>query len=251
MEKTKWVEFHIKRQTHQTEPSHWEKFQIQWRPNLNVIVLLQSTQVTPITLNGMPTSPPAWEAACLEEVCGTCTMVINGKPRQACSTLVDSLTQPIRLEPLSKFPLVRDLIVDRSRMFEHLKQIKAWLPSDGTHALGAGPRHSQTLATVRYKLSECMTCGCCLEACPQYGPHSPFIGPQAIAQIHLFNSYPTPMGSSDAAERLESVMAPGGITDCGDAQNCIQACPKKIPLTESIAQISRATTLHGFKKLLG
>lgn len=243
------VEFHIKRQEREGAPSKWEKFQVKWRPNLNVIVLLQDLQLHPVTADGTPTTPPAWEAACLEEVCGTCSMIINGKPRQACTALVDQLEQPIRIEPFQKFPLVRDLIVDRTRMFEHLKQVKAWVSIDGTYELGPGPRYSATLALERYKESECMTCGCCLEACPQYGPQSPFIGPQAINQVRLFNSHPS--GAIESAERLEAVMGVGGITDCGDAQNCVKACPKNIPLTESIAVVSRKTTVHALKKLFG
>ena len=247
MENEKYVEVQIKRQEKASTQSYWETFRIKWRPNLNVIVLLQDLQINPITVDGKLTTPPAWEAACLEEVCGTCSMLINGKPRQACTALVDKLEQPIRLEPFSKFPIIRDLITDRARMFDHLKQVKAWINIDGTYELGPGPRYSQALAVSRYKMSECMTCGCCLEVCPQYGPQSPFVGPQAINQVRLFNSHPS--GSMNAAERLESMMGPGGITDCGDAQNCVKACPKLIPLTESIAQVSRDTTLHGLKNL--
>ena len=245
----KFVEVQIKRQEREGAEIHWETFRMKWRPNLNVIALLQDLQVSPITADGKGTTPPAWEAACLEEVCGTCSMVINGRPRQACTALVDQLEQPIRLEPFSKFPVIRDLITDRSRMFEHLKQVKAWVSIDGTYELGAGPRYSQTLALSRYKMSECMTCGCCLEACPNYGPQSPFIGPQAINQVRLFNAHPS--GAMDAPERLQSMMAPGGITDCGDAQNCVKACPKNIPLTESIAAVSRETTLHAIKNFFG
>ena len=62
-----------------------------------------------------------WECNCLEEVCGACTMIINGRVRQACTALIHKLDQPIVLEPMSKFPVVRDLYVDRSRMFESLK----------------------------------------------------------------------------------------------------------------------------------
>lgn len=243
----KFVEVRIKRQDQEGSASYWETFRVKWRPNLNVIALLQELQVNPVTADGKPTTPPAWEAACLEEVCGTCSMLINGRPRQACTALVDKLAHPIQLEPFSKFPVVRDLITDRTRMFDHLKQVKAWINIDGTYELGPGPRYSQSLALSRYKMSECMTCGCCLEACPQYGPQSPFIGPQAINQVRLFNSHPS--GSLDAAERLEAVMGPGGITDCGDAQNCVKVCPKCIPLTESIAVVSRDTTAHGLKKL--
>lgn len=72
---------------------------------------------------------------CLEEVCGACSMVINGKPRQSCTALIDQLEQPIRLKPMKTFPVVRDLQVDRSRMFNALKRVKAWIPIDGTYDL--------------------------------------------------------------------------------------------------------------------
>ena len=67
-------------------------------------------------------------------------MVINDKPRQSCSALVDQLTQPIRLAPMKTFPVVRDLQVDRTRMFDSLKKVKAWVPIDGSYELGEGPR---------------------------------------------------------------------------------------------------------------
>jgi succinate dehydrogenase / fumarate reductase iron-sulfur subunit len=243
------VEVQIKRQDGPGQPSRWETFRIRYRPNLNVIGVLMELQINPTMADGRKTTPPAWEAACLEEVCGTCSMLINGKPRQACTALIDKLEEPIRVEPFSKFPVVRDLITDRSRMFDHLKQVKAWINIDGTYELGPGPRYSQDVALTRYKLSECMTCGCCLEACPNYGPQSKFLGPQAINQVRLFNTHPT--GAMNAAERLESMMGDGGITGCGDAQNCVKSCPKQIPLTESIAVVSRETTKHAFRKLFG
>ena len=98
--------------------------------------------------------------------------------------------KPITLEPMSKFPNVRDLVVDRSEMFDHLKRVKAWIEIDGTYDLGAGPRMSQEDVAERYAYSRCMTCGCCLEACPQYGDGN-YIGPQAIAQVRLMNMHPT------------------------------------------------------------
>ena len=69
---------------------------------------------------------------------------------------------------MTKFPVVRDLMVDRSRFFEDLKKVKAWIPIDGTYDLGPAPRVSPETQEFRYALSRCMTCGCCLEACPQY-----------------------------------------------------------------------------------
>ena len=123
-------------------------------------------QKNPVTASGKKTTPVVWDCNCLEEVCGACTMIINGRVRQSCSTLVKRLDRPVVLEPMTKFPVIRDLLVDRSRMFEALKQVKAWIPIDGTYALGPGPRMSQQDQEAGYTFSRCMTCGCCLEVCP-------------------------------------------------------------------------------------
>jgi len=164
-------------------------------------------------------------------------MLINGKARMACSALVDQLDQPIRIEPLSKFPLVRDLAVDRQFMFESLKRVKAWIPIDGTYSLGEGPRVSPEIQEKGYPLSNCITCGNCLEVCPQVNEHNQFVGAAIISQVRLFNMHPT--GAMNKSERLKALMGPGGIQECANAQNCVQACPKGIPLTESIAEVNR------------
>ena len=72
-------------------------------------------------------------------------MLVNGKVRQSCTALVDNLKQPIVLEPMSKFPVVRDLQVDRTRMFDNLKKVKAWIDIDGTHNVGEGPLMSDKI----------------------------------------------------------------------------------------------------------
>jgi succinate dehydrogenase / fumarate reductase iron-sulfur subunit len=135
---------------------------------------------------------------------------------------------------------VRDLIVDRQRMFENLKRVKAWIALDGSHDLGPGPRQSQENQETAYPLSRCMTCGCCLEACPQVNAASDFIGPAAISQVRLFNLHPS--GKMHAAERLDTVMGSGGVEGCGKAQNCVEVCPKEIPLVDSIAAVARDAT---------
>jgi succinate dehydrogenase / fumarate reductase iron-sulfur subunit len=243
----KFIELRIKRQEAPDKPSYWEEFRLPYRPNANIISLLMEIQRNPVNAEGKRTTPVAWESNCLEEVCGACTMVINGKVRQACSTLVDNLTQPITLEPMKSFPLIRDLMVDRSRMFEALKRVKAWIPIDGTHDLGPGPRQSPADQEWMYTLSTCMTCGCCMEACPNYNEASDFIGPAPISQVRLFNAHPT--GKMHAHERLEALMQDGGIMECGNAQNCVKACPKEIPLTTSIADVNRQVTLYWIKKM--
>ena len=268
-------EVRILRQDAPDQPSYWERHQVPYETDMNVISVLQKVAAQASTSDGKSVAPVAWDCNCLEEVCGACTMLINGRVRQACSALVDRLLddrpEEIELQPMSKFPVIRDLCVDRSRIFHALKRIKGWIPVDGYYDSGPGPKVSPAEQEIAYPLSECMTCGCCLEACPQYlkidverregetdeafnaRKHAAydrgFIGAHAISQAMLFNTHPT--GRNNAGERLDALMAEGGIQDCGNAQNCVAVCPKHIPLTDSIARAGRATTVRMFKKWFG
>ncbi len=243
------IRLEIRRQDRPTTSPYWEEYEIPHRPRENVISVLMEIAKDPKTREGKPTSPIVYDCACLEEVCGSCAMRVNGVARMACTALIDLLEQPVRLEPLAKFPVVRDLSVDRGSMFESLKRVKAWVPIDGTYDLGPGPRMAESERALAYELSKCITCGNCLEACPQVNERSSFIGAAPISQVALFNRHPT--GKMLAAERLEALMGDGGLDECGNAQNCVRACPKSIPLTTSIAEMFRATTLHGIRKLFG
>src|SRR6266513_1310712 len=156
----KSVLFKIKRQATPTSEPFWEEYEVPSRPGMNVISLFMEIALNPVTRDGKATTPINYDSNCLEEVCGSCAMLINGKARMACSALVDKLEQPIRLEPLSKFPVIRDLATDRSVLFENLKRAKAWIPIDGTYDLGAGPRMSQKQQEEAYPLSRCISCCC-------------------------------------------------------------------------------------------
>lgn len=241
------INFKVLRQDGPGKPSYWEAYKLPYRANMNVISVLMEIQRDPKTAEGKAITAPCWDAACLEEVCGSCTMNINGKVRQSCTALIDDLPDNFTLEPMKKFPVVRDLRVDRTFMFESLKRVEAWIPVDGYYPLGEGPRQSPQLAEERYALSTCMTCGCCLEACPQVNEKSPFIGAAAISQARLFNAHPT--GKGQAEERIEALMGLGGLEDCGNAQNCVEVCPKEIPLVQSIAEMNKQATAHAFKQL--
>ena len=226
----------VKRQAAPESKPFWEEFQIPYRPKMNVISVLMEVAASPVTRDGKPTTPIIYDSNCLEEVCGSCAMLINKRARMACSALIDNLEQPITLEPLSKFPVIRDLAVDRSVLFENLKRIKAWVPIDGTYDLGAGPHMTPTEQEAAYPLSRCISCCCCMEVCPQFNDSTGFLGAAAISQARLFNTHPT--GSVLKHERLEALMGGGGIQECAYAQNCVKACPKEIPLTRSISEVA-------------
>ena len=242
----KVVEITIKRRENPDAAQYSETFALPYRQNMNVISALMEIRKNPVTKDGKKTTPPIWDMNCLEQVCGICTMVINGRVRQSCSALIDEILvdgdgKSVTLEPMTKFPNVRDLVVDRSQMFDHLKKVHAWVELDGTYDLGPGAQMSQETQAERYAYSRCMTCGCCLEACPQYHDDN-YIGPQAIAQVRLFNMHPT--GKITMEDRLNGVMQEDGITNCGNAQNCIQVCPMGIPLTRAIYETNRDVTVN-------
>ena len=228
----------IKRQDTPNSKPYWEEFELPYKPGRNVTSALMEIAANPVTRGGKKTTPITYDSNCLEEVCGSCAMLINGRARMACSALVDNLEQPIRLEPFSKFPVVRDLATDRSVIFEDLKAVKAWIPVDGSYDLGPGPRVSPEDQEHMYPLSRCISCCCCMEACPQFNEDTGFVGAATISQVRLFNSHPT--GKALARERLTALMGDGGIQECGYAQNCVEVCPKDIPLTTSIAEVGGA-----------
>lgn len=275
------VHLRVRRQDRPDAEARWEEFALPYRPNMNIIACLQYIAANPTTTDGTPTTPIVYDSNCLEEVCGACTMRINGRTRQACSALIDKLeptyrrqtgqrdsavynpvdyssqppmhphaghspAQPITLEPLTKFPVVRDLFVDRSRLFNDLKRAKCWVPIDGTYDLGPGPAVAQELQEERYVLSRCISCASCLEACPQYTPANHFVGAAVFSQVKLFNIHPTGKALKD--DRLDVMMAEGGIADCSKAGNCVVVCPKDIPNLESIATVGRQATLAAVRR---
>jgi succinate dehydrogenase / fumarate reductase iron-sulfur subunit len=246
----KMIRFEIKRQDGPGKAPYWQSFEFPYEPGHNVVSALMKIRETPVTSAGEKVEPVLWEANCMEEVCGACSMRINGKPMQACSALIDNLEQPIKLEPLTKFPVVRDLMIDRRRMFDNLRKVKAWIDLDGAWDVGVGaPRISPQEWELNYSFSRCMTCGCCMEACPQFGPDYDFVGPAPLGQVRLMNAHPT--GRYFAKERLHAIMGDGGLSDCGNAQNCAEVCPKEIPLTTAIGQLGRQVTVQLVKDLIG
>jgi len=243
----KTVIIKIKRQASPQSQPYWEEFSLPWKPGMNVISAMMDIAANPVTRDGKPSRPITYDSNCLEEVCGSCAMRINGRARMACSALVDKLEQPITLEPLSKFPVIRDLSVDRSVLFENLKRVKAWVPLDGTYDLGPGPRQSPKQQEQAYPLSRCISCSCCMEVCPQFNDKTNFVGAATIAQVRLFNTHPT--GAELKEDRLHALMGDGGIQECGYAQNCVEVCPKDIPLTDAISEVGGQVMRQAIKDI--
>ncbi len=264
----------ILRQDMPGQTPYWQRFEVDWEADMNCISVLEKIAAKATTADGHAVAPVAWECNCLEEICGACTMLVNGHVRQACTALVDRLladhAAEIELRPMTKFPVLRDLVVDRSRMFAALERIQAWIPVDSYLHMGPGPRQSQQDQELAYQYSQCIVCGCCLEACPQYlkielpcrEGETPeqydarlrdanlrgYVGAFAIGQVELFNL--NPIGKMLARERMDVLVGEGGIETCSFAQNCVRVCPKEIPLTTAIAREGRAATSHTVRRWL-
>src|SRR5438270_12528153 len=108
MAETKKVIVKVKRQAGPNDPARREEFSLKCRPPMNVIICLRDIAENPVPRDGKKTTPITYDSNCLEEICGSCAMLINGKGRLPCSALVDQLELPIRIDRTSKFPLVRD-----------------------------------------------------------------------------------------------------------------------------------------------
>ena len=193
---------------------------------MNVIICLRDIAENPVTREGKKTTPISYDSNCLEEICGSCAMLINGKARMACSALVDKLEQPIRIEPIVEIsagarsgggPAVHVRKPEaREGVDSHRRDIRSRRRSADC-AGDAGRRR------IRFRIAS--RCGSCLEVCPQVNDNNQFVGAAIISQVRLFNMHPT--GAMHAKERISALMEPGGIQDCANAQNCVKACPKR------------------------
>jgi succinate dehydrogenase / fumarate reductase iron-sulfur subunit len=168
-------------------------------------------------IDGNVASKISWQCSCLQKKCGACAMRINGTPRLACDAkLSDFVTDTIILEPFKKFPLVRDLIVDRSVMQENLKQLKVWLEGDAS-------LQEKDLDDAQ-KASRCLQCGCCLEVCPNFMPEGSFKG-LASAMMLTKLIMETPNG---AKEEVYKKYKKSFYAGCSKAMSCHHICPAGI-----------------------
>ncbi len=173
--------------------------------------------------------PVAWEHSCRQKKCGACAMLINGVPKLACDAwLRDYPEGVIRLAPLRKFPPVRDLMVDRSVMFENLKMLGAWLTENAD---------GDTEGTA-YDASRCLQCGCCLEVCPNFYAGGKFSGAAALAPASRLISE----AQGADRKRLYGAYNERFYRGCGKSLSCRNICPAGID-TERLLVSSNAAAV--------
>ena len=173
--------------------------------------------------------PVQWERSCKQKKCGACAMRINGRPRLACDAWLSEFDSGIiKLEPLRKFPVICDLMVDRSVMFDNLKTIGAWLGGDaGSEDTG-----------ISYEASRCLQCGCCLEVCPNFYAGGEFFGAAAMTPLSRLISE-TPEADK---KRLYGSYNEHFYRGCGKSLSCRDICPAGID-TEHLLVNSNAAAV--------
>ena len=169
----------------------------------------------------------AYRWSCRMGVCGSCGMMVNGEPKLTCATfLADYAPGPVRVEPLSNFPIIRDLIVDIGDFMRKLATVKPWIVREEEKPLSAGEYRQTPEQLDDYKqYSMCINCMLCYSACPVYGLDPHFIGPAAVALAQRYN-----LDSRDegAAERVTVLSEHDGIWGCTFVGECTRVCPKHV-----------------------
>ncbi|MBR5817678.1 MAG: succinate dehydrogenase [Clostridia bacterium] len=219
----------IKRRSNSESKPYWQSFFYDGPKHLTVSALLDSLNYTDdlYDTDGKLAAKIRWECSCMQAVCGGCAMVINGTPALACNTFVDEIKgEQLVLEPLSKFPVVADLIVDRSSIYENLTRAKAYL--DGI-AVSNKNHYKQ-----QYSVAKCLKCGLCLEICPNYHPGGEFYGAVLANESYLTAS----QSSERKPEVIKEYKAHFGA-GCSKATSCQSICPAGIETITSIMRMNR------------
>lgn len=219
----------IKRQSGPHTEPYWQSFLYEGPAHVTVSAVLEALNYTDdlYDTEGKPATRIRWECSCLQAVCGGCAMVINGTPALACATFADQVKgDALVLEPLSKFPVVADLIVDRSIIYENLEQAKVYLENAAQSKKGQQKQ--------QYSVAKCLKCGLCLEVCPNYHPGGSFFGATFANESYLIASQ-TEKKDPQLLKAYKTHFGAG----CSKALSCQSVCPAGIETITSIMRMNR------------
>ncbi|MDJ0653319.1 MAG: succinate dehydrogenase/fumarate reductase iron-sulfur subunit [Xanthomonadales bacterium] len=226
------VTFRVRRHQPGQEDA-WQEYPVAVHPGMTVLDGLQQ-------IKEQQDSSLAWRHSCRMGICGSCGMVINGQPGLACNTQVlDISDRRISLEPLSNFPVARDLVPDLEPMFDKHRSIKPFLiagQQDGDEPLRQSPRQ----LTDYLQFSYCIKCGACMAACPTLASDADFLGPMPLTAAHRYNRDSRDDGFD---QRKQSLGDHHSISHCHYAAECSKVCPKGVDPAKAIQYLKRDLVL--------
>lgn len=220
----------IKRQRDRESEPYWQTFRYEGTRSTTVAALLDELNYTDdlFDSDGNPAPRIRWECSCMQKLCGACAMIINGTPALACNTFLSDLNnkEEIVLEPLTKFPVVSDLIVDRSIIEDNLKKAEIY---QGEYGKSSSKEYEQ-----QYSAAKCLKCGLCLEVCPNYRKGENFYGALFANNVYLVHSQ-----SKDRKKVLKQKYASNFASGCSKALSCEKICPMGISTLSSMLKMNR------------
>ncbi len=244
------IVFKIKRQENSKADPYWEYFDFkELDESLTVAAVLKFISKKPVNAEGRVVTPVVWAGDCGNACVGACLMLINSRPRLACQTKIESLERPISLEPLSKFTVQRDLLIDRSKIELNLQQMECWRAMDGYHKTKDSSTPVVSSSQTAQAVNSCISCGACLEACPHFQAASDFVGPLTL--IQAFRHLSSSKNDSSKDHVIQKLATDAGVLGCCNVQNCQRVCPRNIPITDAIGQLKRMVFKKTVKGFLG
>lgn len=188
-----------------------------------------------------------FDFVCRAGICGSCGMMINGRPGLACRTLTNSLPSTITLAPLPGFELIRDLSVNTGKWMRGMSErLETWIHDQEMPKLCSMETPMEPeLAEQIYELERCIECGCCIAGCGTLQMREDFVGAAGMNQIGRFRL--DPRDKRDDAEFYRLIGDDDGVFGCMTLLGCHDVCPKSLPLQTQIAFLRRKMLGHIFK----
>jgi fumarate reductase iron-sulfur subunit len=206
----------------------WQGYTVPFSDDMSV---LQGLQYIKDELDG--TLSFRW--SCRMAICGSCGVMIDGKPKLGCQTFLrDLLPGPVRVEALAHFPIERDLVVSVDGFVAKLESVKPYIIPKAPRTLAEG-EYLQTPAELEMfeQYSSCINCMLCYAACPQFGLDPKFTGPGVLALLHRYNADSRDGGQ---AQRMEILSSEEGVWNCTAVGYCSEVCPKHVDPANAVNQ---------------
>ena len=220
----------------------WQSFMVPFSEDMSV---LQALQHIKDELDGSL----SFRWSCRMAICGSCGMMVNGKPHLSCQTFVrDFLPGPLKIEALAHFPIVRDLMVDVERFIAKLESVKPWIIPREERSLAQGEYLQTPEQMAQFEqFSGCINCMLCYAACPQFGLDNEFLGPGVLALLHRYNADSRDGGKE---QRMPMLSAQEGVWSCTAVGYCSQVCPKEVDPANAVNQNKVNSALDYFIRFL-
>ncbi len=191
-----------------------------------------------------------FDFCCRAGVCGSCGMVVNGRPGLACHTKTKDLPETITLLPLPFFKLVGDLSVDTGVWFREMYQrVESWVHTDKQFdPTKREARMDNAVAEDIYELDRCIECGCCVAACGTARMREDFLGAAALNRVARFII--DPRDERTDAEYYSVIGDDNGIFGCMGLLACEDVCPKHLPLQDQLGILRRKMAVTAVKNII-